>query len=130
MKFSVDKQENIIVYEIMEDKLTSANAPVLKSELVLANTEGYKNIVIDLNNVRFVDSSGLSAILVANRLCNETDGIFALSGLNDTIKNLIKISQLEDVLNIFSTKSDAIEAIQEAGNATDDEDNATISDEE
>lgn len=114
MKFNVDKQENVIVYEILEDKLTSANAPILKSELVLANTEGYNNIIIDLNNVRFVDSSGLSAILVGNRLCNEVDGIFALSGLNDTIKNLIKISQLDDILNIFSTKSDAIEAIQEA----------------
>ncbi|HNB37824.1 MAG TPA: STAS domain-containing protein, partial [Chitinophagales bacterium] len=96
MKFNVDKQENVIVYEILEDKLTSANAPILKSELVLANTEGYNNIIIDLNNVRFVDSSGLSAILVGNRLCNEVDGIFALSGLNDTIKNLIKISQLDD----------------------------------
>ena len=114
MKFNVDKQENVIVYEILEDKLTSANAPILKSELVLANTEGYNNIIIDLNNVRFVDSSGLSAILVGNRLCNEVDGIFALSGLNDMIKNLIKISQLDDILNIFSTKSDAIEAIQEA----------------
>ena len=114
MKFNVDKQENVIVYEILEDKLTSANAPILKSELVLANTEGYNNIIIDLNNVRFVDSSGLSAILVGNRLCNEVDGIFALSGLNDTIKNLIKISQLDDILNIFSTKFDAIEAIQEA----------------
>ncbi len=114
MKFNVDKQENVIVYEILEDKLTSANAPILKSELVLANTEGYNNIIIDLNNVRFVDSSGLSAILVGNRLCNEVEGIFALSGLNDTIKNLIKISQLDDILNIFSTKSDAIEAIQEA----------------
>ena len=114
MKFNVDKQENVIVYEILEDKLTSANAPILESELVLANTEGYNNIIIDLNNVRFVDSSGLSAILVGNRLCNEVGGIFALSGLNDTIKNLIKISQLDDILNIFSTKSDAIEAIQEA----------------
>jgi anti-sigma B factor antagonist len=113
MKFSVDKQENVIVYEILEDKLTSINAPILKSELVMASTEGYSNIIIDLDKVRFVDSSGLSAILVGNRLCTEQDGVFALCGLNDIIKNLIKISQLDDVLNIFSTQYDALEAIND-----------------
>lgn len=114
MKFNVDKQENVIIYEILEDKVTSVNAPILKSELVLSNTEGYANIVVDFTNVRFVDSSGLSAILIGNRMCEEAGGIFALCGLNDTIKGLIKISQLEDVLNIFSTKIDATEAIEKA----------------
>lgn len=111
MKFSVDKQDNVIVYEILEEKLTSVNAPILKSELVMANTEGYINIIVDLDKVRFVDSSGLSAILVGNRICTEHDGTFALCGLNDTVKNLIKISQLDDVLNIFSTQFDALNAI-------------------
>lgn len=112
MKFSVDKQDGLVVYELLEDKLTSLNAPVLKSELVLANAEGFKNIVVDLDKVKFVDSSGLSALLIGHRLCKDEKGIFGLCGLNDTVKNLIKISQLEDVLHIYSTQFDATEAIQ------------------
>jgi anti-anti-sigma factor len=113
MKFSVDKQEGMIIYEILEDKLTSLNAPVLKSELLMASSEGYKNIVVDLDKVKFVDSSGLSALLVGNRICKEAKGIFALCGLNDTVKSLVKISQLGDVLHIFSTQHDATGAIHE-----------------
>lgn len=113
MKFSVDKQEGFIVYEILDEKLTSLNAPVLKSELLMANSEGYKNIVVDLDNVKFVDSSGLSALLVGNRICKDARGIFALCGLNDTVKALIKISQLGDVLHIYSTQHDATAAIAE-----------------
>jgi anti-anti-sigma factor len=111
MKFSVDKQDGLVVYELLEEKLTSLNAPVLKSELVLANAEGYKNIVVDLDKVKFVDSSGLSALLIGHRLCKEEKGIFGLCGLNDTVKNLIKISQLEDVLHVYSTQHDATSAI-------------------
>jgi anti-anti-sigma factor len=111
MKFSVDKQDGVVVYELLEDKLTSVNAPILKSELVLANAEGYKNIIVDLDKVRFVDSSGLSALLIGHRLCKDEKGIFALCGLNDSIKSLIKISQLDDVLHVYSTQFDASEAI-------------------
>lgn len=111
MKFSVDKQDGVVVYELLEEKLTSLNAPILKSELVLANAEGYKNVVVDLDKVRFVDSSGLSALLTGHRLCKEEKGIFALCGLNDSVKTLIKISQLEDVLHVYSTQFDATGAI-------------------
>ncbi|MEN9447050.1 MAG: hypothetical protein RJA25_340 [Bacteroidota bacterium] len=111
MKFSVDKQEGVVIYELLEEKLTSVNAPTLKSELVLANTEGFKNIVVDLSKVKFVDSSGLSALLTGHRLCKEEKGIFALCGINDMVKSLIKISQLEDVLHVYSTQTDAVDAI-------------------
>ena len=110
MKFSVDKQDGLVIYELLEEKLTSLNAPILKSEL--ANAEGYKNVVVDLDKVRFVDSSGLSALLIGHRLCKDEKGIFGLCGLNDTVKNLIKISQLEDVLHVYSTQHDAINAIE------------------
>lgn len=113
MKFSVDKQEGLIIYEILDEKLTSLNAPVLKSELLMANSEGYKNIIVDLDKVKFVDSSGLSALLVGNRICKDAKGIFALCGLNDSVKTLIKISQLGDVLHIYSTQHDALAALQD-----------------
>ncbi len=111
MKFSVDKQDKLVVYELLDEKLTSLNAQILKSELVVANAEGFKNIVVDLDKVKFVDSSGLSALLTGHRLCKEEKGIFGLCGLNDTVKNLIKISQLDDVLHIYSTQHDATAAI-------------------
>jgi len=37
----------------------------LKSELILINTEVSENIILDLSQVKFADSSGLSSLLVA-----------------------------------------------------------------
>jgi len=68
MKYSVDKQEKYTLLRLDEDKLDSNIAPQLKSEMVTLHAEGVRNIVLDLSEVKYTDSSGLSALLVGNRI--------------------------------------------------------------
>jgi len=112
MKFTLDKQENYVVIELQDDKLNSLTAPKLKSELVLINTEGFRSMVIDLSKVAFIDSSGLSSILVGNRICKEAGGSFVICSLNDQAKKLMKISQLEDIINIVPTVFEAVDLVK------------------
>src|SRR5210317_977260 len=111
MKYSIDKKEQYSILTLQEEKLDSPLSPALKSEFVTLNAEGIKNIIIDLSEVKYVDSSGLSALLVGNRIYNEDGGIFILSALNDHVMKLIKISQLNNVLNILPTVEEAIDAV-------------------
>jgi anti-sigma B factor antagonist len=111
MKFSVDKRDRLCVLKVDEEKLLSNFAPHLKSELLLLHTEGYKNVILDLSSVHFVDSSGLSALLVGNRLSKEAGGTFVLTNLNSHIQKLVKISQLESILNIVPTLPESVDFI-------------------
>ena len=133
MEFKIDKFENHTLIKVLEEKLDThiaptlkqepalilkleqCGCPALKSELVLVSGNGEKNIVLDLGNCRYCDSSGLSAILVANRLCKNANGTFVLTGLNDAVERLITISQLDTVLNISNSLDEAVSLIQEAG---------------
>src|SRR6195952_4652881 len=98
MKFTVDKHEKYILLKLNESKLNSLVTPQLKSELILINTEGQRNIVLDLSQIKFADSSGLSSLLVGHRLCKSAEGSFILTGLNDAVARLVTISQLDTVL--------------------------------
>jgi anti-sigma B factor antagonist len=111
MKYSIDKNEQYSILKLHEEKLDSPLSPALKSEFVTLNAEGIKNIIIDMAEVKYVDSSGLSALLVGNRIYNEDGGIFILSALNDHVMKLIKISQLNNVLNLLPTVEEAIDAV-------------------
>lgn len=111
MEFKIEKLKGYTQIKLMIDKLDTNIAPSLKSELVLIAGGGEKNIILDLSNCRYCDSSGLSAILVANRLCKNANGTFALSGLQTAVERLITISQLDTVLNITSTIDEAIKSI-------------------
>jgi len=113
MEFKIEKHDNHTLIQVLEEKLDTHIAPTLKSELVLVSGNGEKNIILDLSKCRYCDSSGLSAILVANRLCKNANGTFVLTGLNDAVERLITISQLDTVLNITSTIEDGAGLIAE-----------------
>ena len=111
MKFSVDKHEKYILIKLNESKLNSLVTPQLKSELILINSEGQRNIVLDLSQIKFADSSGLSSLLVGHRICKAAEGSFILCGLNDSVSRLITISQLDNVLTIVPSSEEAIDLI-------------------
>lgn len=114
MEFKIEKHEEFTLIQVLEEKLDTHIAPTLKSELVLISGNGEKNIVLDLSKCRYCDSSGLSSILVANRLCKNAGGTFVLTGLNDAVERLITISQLDTVLNIAATADEGIALISKA----------------
>ena len=111
MKFLINKEEKYTVLKLDEEKLDSVISPLLKTEFTNLNAEGTKNIIFDMSAIKYTDSSGLSAILVANRLCGSLDGYLILTGLQEHVTKLIEISQLTDVFNIIPTVEESIEAI-------------------
>ncbi len=113
MDFIVESRDKGTVIEILTEKLDTHIAPALKSELVLVSGKGEKNIILDLSNCNYCDSSGLSSILVANRLCKNAGGTFVLCGLNEAVERLITISQLDTVLTITSNISEAEKMIND-----------------
>ena len=111
MKFTLDKNDKYTVLILDEENLNSVLAPDLKSEFVFFRNEGVQNLVLDLSHVKYVDSSGLSAILTANRLWKDY-GIFAITGTTSpAVKKLIEISRLETILTLIPTNAEAIDYI-------------------
>jgi anti-sigma B factor antagonist len=107
MKYSIDKQEKYCLIKLHEEKLDSTIAP----NLITLHAEGIKNVIIELADVKYTDSSGLSALLVGNRIFHEDGGIFVVAAVTDHVMKLIKISQLDGVLNLLPTAEEAIDAV-------------------
>lgn len=111
MKYSVDKQAHYTVFSLKEENLNSTMAPDLKSEFVILSNEGVQNLIFDLSAVKYVDSSGLSAILTGDRIWKKL-GTFILTGIEQPdVQKLIEISRLDTVLTIIPTVSESIDYI-------------------
>ncbi len=111
MKFTLDKQTKYAVLKLDEENLNSLIAPNLKSEFVFLRNEGVQNLIFDLTDVKYVDSSGLSAILTANRLWKDYGSFVLTGGHHPSVKKLIEISRLETILSIVPTVSESIDYI-------------------
>jgi len=111
MKYSINKEERYSILKLEEDNLNSLISPNLKSEFIFLRNEGVKNLILDLQQVQYVDSSGLSAILTANRLWTDY-GAFVIGGeLQPGVKKIIEISRLETILKIIPTIQESIDFV-------------------
>lgn len=113
MECKITKKDSYTILAVLPDKFDAQIAPTVKAELTEIAAANEKNIILDLSNCRYCDSSGLSAILVANRLCKNAGGKFILCGLQETVERLISISQLDTILIVTpDLKSAEIEIVK------------------
>ena len=111
MKFTLDKNEKYSVFTLSESNLNSLVAPDLKSEFIFLRNEGVQNLIFDMTQVEYVDSSGLSAILTANRLWKDYGSFVITGATHPTVKKLIEISRLDTILTIIPTMQESVDYI-------------------
>ncbi|RZK48683.1 MAG: anti-sigma factor antagonist [Pedobacter sp.] len=112
MKFSTDKHEKYVVLKLDEPRFTNDNTPALKSEFIMLNTEGYRNIILDLSEVKECnDSQDLSSLLVGDRLCKAAEGLFIVIGAGPEVSHIVKISNLHQSITFVNKLDEATDLI-------------------
>lgn len=82
-------------------------APRLKEELVEMIESGCVNVLVDLENVGFIDSSGLGVLVGGLRRAKERDGAVRLVCTRENILKIFTITGLDKVFPIFSDAQEA-----------------------
>ncbi len=100
MNFVVRKEPKYSFVKVLKDRLDSFVSPELKAELVMLSNHGIANIILDLSDCEYCDSSGLSAILVGNRLCEDSEGTFIICNLSEGVEKMIRMAMLDSILLI------------------------------
>ena len=107
MKIETKKNAGGTVLRVKERKLDANVAAELKGEFLVLCKPQLKELILDLADVEFCDSSGLSALLIADRKMREHGGVVKLAGVQKKVLNLIKISHLDRAFLIYDTVAKA-----------------------
>lgn len=100
MKFETQRDGTSVTLKLKEKKLDSAIAPELKGEFLILCKPKVETLIVDLGEVEFCDSSGLSALLIADRKMKEHGGAVRLAHVHKKVLALLKISMLDRVFPI------------------------------
>jgi len=84
-------------------------SPRLRQELTDVVEAGCVNIVVDLENLSFIDSSGLGALVSVLRRVKERGGTLRLVCTKDSILKIFRITGLDKVFPVFTTVAEAQE---------------------
>ena len=111
MEIAVDNIDSIAVATIPVDELDANNAGEFKRDIapvLQANTK----LVLDLSRLRFVDSSGLGAMLSCLRQLSAKSGDLKLCGMSKQVRGLFELVRMHRIFDIYGTKEEAVHAFK------------------
>jgi len=113
MDFEIKRKNDITIFKLNEKRLDTNISGLLKGEFtLLLKAEGANKFILDLSEVESCDSSGLSAILVANRILSSNEGYMRIAAPSEKVYSLIHITQLDRVLPVCETVDEAYEELK------------------
>lgn len=79
-----------------------------------------RQLVVDLGNVEFVDSSGLGALIATLKVLRARDGDMVLANVTEAVRSVLEITRLLRVFDVYDTPEEALTALtgQEAAAPT------------
>jgi len=104
MELDIATEQNAGVCTIaLSGEVDVYTSPQLKQELVNAIEGGCVNLVIDLEKVVFIDSSGLGVLVSGLRRVKERSGTMRLVCTRENILKIFRITGLDKVFPLFPT---------------------------
>ncbi len=113
MKIIKQISENITVLSITElERLNAACAPELRKRLMELIGDEAKCAVVNMSDIRYIDSSGLSVFISLNKMLRAKDGDMKLCGLTSTVQATFELTRLHRVFDILPDEASAISAFK------------------
>src|SRR3712207_5437162 len=106
---SLDHQTHLIA---VRGEVHVSTAPEFSERLNDAIAKGMTGVVIDMTNVEFIDSTGLSVLLNALRRVTRNQGSLALAVSNPTVLRLFEITRLDSTFDIAPDREAAIAKVR------------------
>ena len=97
MNLQIEDKGAAVLLLVEEERLDAHNSGDLKNQMLKLFEEGKHNLVVDLQAVRFVDSSGLGALVSGLKNASSRNGYLKLAGLQLQVQSMVVVSRLQRV---------------------------------
>lgn len=94
----------------LPEKLIMANAAETREAIRSIVGSISSQLILDLHEVLFIDSSGLSVLVSALKASQELQGRVVLLSPSDDVRSLIELTRLHQIFEIFEDRNAAIQS--------------------
>jgi len=108
MKFTIDRSEERSILLVKEERIDAHNSGELKECLLNLLETGARLLVVALNEVRFIDSSGLGALLSGYKNANLRHARLVLVGVQPRVQSMFELTRLHQVFEIVDRVDDVV----------------------
>jgi anti-sigma B factor antagonist len=112
--YRVEKDEDLIILTLMLDNVLLDENEELKETFTGFIEEGAKKIVLDLSETSFISSIVLASLVFMLKRAKEAGGDLVISGVKGKVAEVLRITNLDKVFEIFADSKEAIEFLKKS----------------
>jgi len=112
MNYSISEQDDFVVISLNGKIMGGPEATEINEKFNQLIDDKKLKIVIDLDNVEWMNSSGLGILIGAVSLFRKNDGQLRIINVSDRIQNLLKITKLAGIFESSNSLEEAISSFK------------------
>lgn len=107
MQYEIINQDQCTILKLNEDRFDATLAPIFRQKITEQKETFGSHLVLDLSEVRFMDSSGLGAIMGVYKLLQGKK--ISIVNPQRAVKELLKLTRMDKLITSYATVKDAVD---------------------
>lgn len=107
MQLEVRHEKSVMVVTVINARIDAQVAEEFKNQMFQFISEGNLNILLNISQVSFVDSSGLGVIVASLKQLNG-QGQFAICNMNDAVVRMFKLTRMNKIFKLFDSEEEGL----------------------
>jgi len=112
MNIEIEESNNRVILRLKGNIIGGPDSTEFNNSIKQLISQGKIKIVIDLGNVSYVNSTGLSILFRGDRTVKEAGGDMKFASLNEKMKNLLLITKLNTIFDIYDSVEEAVKGFE------------------
>ena len=110
MEITTERQDRILSVHV-SGRIDAGNASEFEETVRTAIEDGDRTVIMDFENLLFINSSGLRVVLMTAKSMRRRDAAFALCSLSGGLLDVFRISGFDKIIAIHPTRADALASL-------------------
>ncbi|MCK4947059.1 MAG: STAS domain-containing protein [Candidatus Aureabacteria bacterium] len=111
MKINIDKDGDVFICRL-KGEITFSNSPELRKSFIKLIDEQARKLILDLEKVTYMDSSGLATLVEILQKLKSSGGQLKLANLQEMVKSVFEITKLEQMFEFYPEARQAVESFK------------------
>jgi anti-sigma B factor antagonist len=112
VKIKIRKTDSVAILDLSGKLMGGPDADVFKETIKQLIQEGYKNVLVNLAHVPWVNSTGLGILIAGYTTLKREGGILKLTHVTDRIESILMITKLGTIFESFSDENAALNSFK------------------
>ena len=108
LEISQREREGIVIVDLDGRLTVGQETGALRETILKLSTEGHNNVVLNLEKVEYIDSTGLGGLVICFTTLKKGGGALKLLNLNRRNVELLVLTKLQTVFEVFNDEQDAV----------------------